>query len=171
MEQKKVETAVFAGGCFWCLEAVFERIPGVLAVESGYCGGSTVRPDYATVSSGGTGHAEAVRIEFDPEKIGYDRLLEYFWKMHDPTTKNRQGADVGEQYRSVVFYADEAQREMAAASIRALQESLADPIVTSVEPLGTFWPAEAEHQEYYRKNPAAPYCRFIIVPKLKKAGF
>lgn len=168
MENKNYKTAILAGGCFWCLEAAFEKVPGVVDVESGYCGGETENPTYDQVCTGMTGHAESVRITFDPEKISYERILELFWKIHDPTTKNRQGADVGEQYRSAIFYLDEEQKRVAEASLRTEQGKLAAPIVTQIVPASRFWAAEDWHQDYYRANPQAPYCRFVIEPKLKK---
>jgi len=168
MENKNYKTAILAGGCFWCLEAAFEKVPGVVDVESGYCGGETENPTYDQVCTGVTGHAESVRITFDPEKISYERILELFWKIHDPTTKNRQGADVGEQYRSAIFYLDEEQKRVAEASLRTEQGKLPAPIVTQIVPASRFWAAEDWHQDYYRANPQAPYCRFVIEPKLKK---
>lgn len=168
MENKNLKTAILAGGCFWCLEAAFEKVTGVIDVQSGYCGGETENPTYDQVCTGMTGHAEAVRITFDPEKISYQRILELFWKIHDPTTKNRQGADVGEQYRSVIFYFDEEQKRVAEASLISEQKKLSAPIVTQIVPAARFWPAEDWHQDYYRANPQAPYCRFVIEPKLKK---
>ena len=168
MENKNYKTAILAGGCFWCLEAAFEKVPGVVDVESGYCGGEAKNPTYDQVCMGMTGHAESVRITFDPEKISYERILSLFWKIHDPTTKNRQGADVGEQYRSVIFYLDDEQKRAAEVSLRAEQEKLSAPIVTQIVPASRFWAAENWHQDYYRANPQAPYCRFVIEPKLKK---
>ena len=164
------ETATLAGGCFWCLEAVFERVEGVLDVRSGYAGGETSAPTYEQVCSGATGHAEAVRIHFDPSVIPYGDLLEIFFAVHDPTTPNRQGADVGTQYRSAIFYESEAQRDTAEATIGALDaESIWDaPIVTEVAPLQAFWPAEEYHREYFRRNPAQPYCQVVVAPKVAK---
>jgi len=162
--------AVLAGGCFWCLEAAFKRLPGVMMVESGYSGGSQADPTYEQVCSGQTGHAEAVRISFDPGEISFLEILDFFWKIHDPTTENRQGADIGEQYRSVIFYLDESQHTLAEDSRNAHQAKLNKKIVTSIEAAGKFWPAEEYHQDYYRHNADAPYCRFVIAPKLKKAG-
>jgi peptide-methionine (S)-S-oxide reductase len=166
------ETAIFGGGCFWCMEAVFERHEGVLDVTSGYAGGTKPLPSYQQVCSGDTGHAEAIRITFDPAKIGYDRLLDIFWEAHDPTTLNRQGGDVGTQYRSVIFYKDEAQKKAAEASKDKLAKSghYANPIVTEIKPAPDFYPAEDYHQDYFRKNPHAGYCAFVIRPKLKKLG-
>lgn len=168
MENKNYKTAILAGGCFWCLEAAFEKVPGVVDVESGYCGGETENPTYDQVCTGMTGHAESVRITFEPEKISYERILSLFWKIHDPTTKNRQGADVGEQYRSVIFYLDEEQKRIAETSLQTEQKKLLVPIVTQIMPASRFWVAEDWHQDYYRANPQAPYCRFVIEPKLKK---
>jgi peptide-methionine (S)-S-oxide reductase len=163
--------AVLAGGCFWCLEAVFEQVPGVSSVISGYTGGATARPSYEEVSSGATGHAEAVAIAFDPAAVSYDELLDYFWKIHDPTTKDRQGADVGTQYRSVIYYVDEAQRATAEASIARETARWPSPIVTELKPAGDFWAAEDYHQDFYRNNPNYGYCAVVIAPKLRKAGF
>lgn len=159
---------VLGGGCFWCVEALYERIDGVRAVVSGYAGGSTPNPSYKAVCSGTTGHAEVVRIDFDPTVVSLSTLLDFFWVAHDPTTLNRQGADVGTQYRSVIFYADEGQRLAALASMEAGQKKWDDPIVTQLVPLTDFYPAETEHQDYFRNNPNAPYCRFVIAPKVKK---
>jgi peptide-methionine (S)-S-oxide reductase len=166
-----VKYAILGGGCFWCLEAVYELVPGVLDVVSGYAGGSTDSPTYAEVCTGETGHAEVVRIAFDPRRIGYDRILEYFWEIHDPTSLNRQGADIGSQYRSVIFYADEGQREIATASMAAAAGNFVRPIVTELLPEPRFWEAESYHQDYFRNNPDAGYCRIVIAPKLRKAGF
>lgn len=160
--------ATFAGGCFWCLEAVFERFEGVHSVTSGYTGGSMEHPSYEQVCSGRTGHAEAVRIEYDPAVVSYERLLEIFWKCHDPTTLNRQGPDVGTQYRSAVFVHGAEQRAQAEASRKKAQGGLARPIVTEVVDAPAFYPAEAYHQDYFRNNPNAAYCRLVIQPKLEK---
>lgn len=161
---------VLGGGCFWCLEAVFEQIDGVLEVESGYAGGRVPNPDYDAVCSGMTGHAEVVRIVFDPARVALERLLDLFWDCHDPTTLNRQGADVGTQYRSIILPADDAQREAAIASRMRAEGKFQDPIVTEIVPLREFWPAEAYHQDYYRGHKAAPYCQMVIGPKLRKMG-
>lgn len=158
------------GGCFWCLEAVFEQIEGVLEVESGYAGGRVPNPDYDAVCSGMTGHAEVVRIVFDPARVPLERLLDLFWECHDPTTMNRQGADVGTQYRSIILPADDAQREAAIASRMRAEGKFQDPIVTEIVPLREFWPAESYHQDYYRGHKAAPYCQMVIGPKLRKMG-
>lgn len=166
----RYEIATFGGGCFWCTEAIFERISGVLKVESGYSGGHISSPDYNMVSSGTTGHAEVVQITFDPEQVSYLELLEIFFKTHDPTTLNRQGADVGTQYRSIVLYHTEKQRELTLQVIKQLESEgiWSDPIVTAVEPFEKFYPAEAYHQEYYENNPNQGYCRLVINPKLDK---
>ena len=162
--------ATFAGGCFWCTEAVFEQVPGVVKVTSGYTGGRVDNPDYEQVCRGGTGHAEAIRIEFDPTKVRYEQLLDVFWKAHDPTQLNRQGNDVGDQYRSAIFVHDEAQRAAAEASLRRVQTALGPrrKVVTVIEPAGVFHEAEGYHQDYYRNNRGAPYCRLLIAPKLEK---
>ncbi len=160
-------TAVLAGGCFWCTEAAFEQLAGVLDVESGYAGGSADTADYTSVCGGGTGHAEAIRISYDPARISYERLLDVFFDAHDPTQLNGQGADIGTQYRSAIFFANEAERAAAENKIRELDKSgrFPRPIVTSLEPLGTFYSAEAYHQDYARKHPGEPYIRFHAVPQ------
>ncbi len=162
--------ATFGAGCFWCAEAVFERIEGVRSVTSGFMGGTKERPTYKEVCRGDTGHAEVVQVVYDPAVVSYEQLLEWFWKMHDPTQLNRQGADVGTQYRSVIFYHSEEQRRVAEASRARLEAAKAydRPIVTRIEPAGTFWPAEDYHQDYFRRNPDAGYCRMVIAPKLEK---
>ena len=167
MEQK-TEFAVLGGGCFWCMEAVFERVPGVIAVVNGYSGGQVANPTYEQVCSHTTGHAEAVQIEFDPAKVSYEHLLEVFWDAHDPTSLNRQGADEGPQYRSVIFYANEAQKAAAEKSKAAAQTQLSRPIVTEIVPLEKFWPAEDYHQHYFAKHPNQGYCAFVIRPKVAK---
>lgn len=164
------EVAILAGGCFWCLEAAYELLPGVEDVVSGYIGGSVPRPSYEIVSMDVTGHAEAVRIVFDPSVITYDELLDIFWKIHDPTTLNYQGYDVGSQYRSAIYHVTEAQRTAAEKSIRTQQSNWKDPIVTELVPAGDFWIAEEYHQDFYRLNPEYGYCVAVISPKLKKAG-
>ena len=168
--KENYEVATFGGGCFWCTEAIFERVRGVINVESGYSGGHTVNPDYRMVSSGSTGHAEVVQVTFDPEVVSFLELLEIFFKTHDPTTLNRQGADVGTQYRSIVLYHTEQQRELTLRTIKLLDSEgiWKDPIVTAVEPFERFYPAEAYHQEYYENNPNQGYCRLVINPKLSK---
>ena len=166
----KFEVATFGGGCFWCVEAIFERVSGVHQVESGYSGGHVSNPDYKMVTSGNSGHAEVVQITFDPEVISYLELLEIFFKTHDPTTLNRQGADVGTQYRSIVLFHNEAQHKLAEEIIQELDsgEIWNNPIVTVVEPFEQFYNAEAYHQEYYENNPNQGYCRLVINPKVEK---
>jgi len=164
--------ATFGAGCFWCLEALLRRVEGVSEAISGYMGGAAEDASYEQVCAGGTGHVEVVQARFDPERVSYDELLELFWKAHDPTTLNRQGADVGEQYRSVIFYHDHAQKAAAERS-RDRQEASGvhpAPIVTAIEPASAFHPAEPYHQRYYENNPSAAYCRFVIDPKLAKLG-
>ncbi len=160
--------ATFGAGCFWCVEAVLEQLPGVLDVRSGYMGGSVASPTYEAVCAGTTGHAEVVRVTFDPGRISYQDLLGWFWRLHDPTTLNRQGADVGTQYRSAIFVHDDEQRRIAEASKAAAQALFAVPIVTEITAAGQFWEAEAYHQDYFRNNPNQGYCRAVIAPKLKK---
>jgi peptide-methionine (S)-S-oxide reductase len=162
--------AVFGGGCFWCTEAVFTALKGVLSVMPGYSGGHVVDPTYEQVSGGGTGHAEVIRFEYDPSVIRYESLLNVFFATHDPTTVNRQGNDIGPQYRSVIFYADTAQKEAAERFIAELNSSdeKGAPIVTTVEPLGAFYPAEDYHRQYYEHHKDASYCQLVINPKLEK---
>jgi peptide-methionine (S)-S-oxide reductase len=164
------ETAVFGGGCFWCLEAVFQRLPGIKSVESGYMGGHVENPTYKQVCTGTTGHAEVVRVTFDPGQISYRDLLDVFFAIHDPTTLNRQGNDVGTQYRSVIFYNSEEQRRLAEEMIADLGSAreFPDRIVTAVEPATKLFLAEGYHQNYFNENSEQPYCRFIIAPKLEK---
>ena len=166
----KTEFAVFGGGCFWCTEAVFELLDGVTAVLPGFAGGNVPNPTYAQVCTGRTGHAEVSRIDFDPARISYGELLEVFFSTHDPTTLNRQGADVGTEYRSAIFYASAAQQRAAEGFIAELTEAKVFdvPIVTEVQLLEAFYPAEDYHREYYRNNAYAPYCQFVIRPKLAK---
>jgi peptide-methionine (S)-S-oxide reductase len=166
----RTEIATLGGGCFWCLEAVFERVPGVVSVTSGYAGGSVPNPTYEQVCEGNTGHAEVVQIEYDPARVTYEQILDLFWQAHDPTTANRQGADVGTQYRSIILYHSEAQRVAAEKSVAALSTvgTYTSPNLTEIVPLKSFFKAEAYHQDYFRKNPHAPYCAFVIAPKLKK---
>jgi peptide-methionine (S)-S-oxide reductase len=166
--ESKTEIAVFAGGCFWCTEAVFERLKGVISVMPGYTGGTVPNPSYEQVCTGRTGHAEGIRVEFDPGKISYDDLLAVFFATHDPTSLNRQGADVGIEYRSAIFYTSEEQKRAAEAYIKALDEQLPRKIVTEVVPLKEFYEAEDYHQQYYNNNAFAPYCQFVIEPKLHK---
>ena len=162
--------ATFGGGCFWCTEAVFLRLKGVVSVASGYAGGTVVNPTYEQVSSGETGHAEVIQVRFDPAQVKYEQLLEVFFKTHDPTTLNRQGADVGTQYRSVIFTHDDAQKKTAEEVKAALDAAKAfdRPIVTEITPYKAFYPAEDYHQGYYDANPRAGYCRVVIAPKLEK---
>jgi len=171
LENKGFEAATLGGGCFWCLEAVFEQLRGVERVESGYAGGSVPNPGYKAVCSGTTGHAEVVQITFDPTVISYRELLEVFFAVHDPTTLNRQGHDVGTQYRSVVFTHTPEQQATTAAVITELtaQQVWSNPIVTQVVPAVTFWKAEAYHQGYFRNNPTQPYCQLVVNEKVAKA--
>jgi peptide-methionine (S)-S-oxide reductase len=162
------ELATLGGGCFWCLEAIYQDVIGVSKASNGYAGGVTENPSYEQVCSGRTGHAEVVQIEYDPDVISYEDLLTIFWRIHDPTTLNRQGADVGTQYRSIILTHDETQQAIAQRSLAAAKELYADPIVTEIEPLDTFYPAEVYHDDYYRRNPNQPYCRAVIDPKVRK---
>lgn len=165
-----MKTAIFGGGCFWCTEAVFQMLKGVSKVESGYAGGTAESPSYEQVSGGKTGHAEVIRVTYDPAVISYDDLLTVFFGSHDPTTPNRQGADVGEQYRSVILYESDEEKTEAEKKIKEIQESLTDGtrVVTQLVKLGTFFPAESYHQNYYKANTSAPYCQLVIEPKLEK---
>ncbi len=165
-----VSEATLGGGCFWCLEAVYQRVRGVEDVVSGYAGGHAEEPTYREVCSGSTGHAEVVRLRFDPEVVSYRDLLEIFFTIHDPTTRDRQGADVGPQYRSIVLPHDDEQRRVAEEVMEALEEEgvFDDPLVTEVEPLETFYPAEDHHQDYFSKNPDQPYCQAVVAPKVAK---
>jgi peptide-methionine (S)-S-oxide reductase len=162
--------ATLGGGCFWCLEAVFEEMEGVKSVVSGYAGGTVQNPSYDDVCSGTTGHAEVVRIEFDPNAVGFEKILDVFFTIHDPTTMDRQGADVGSQYRSVILYHDERQKEIAEKKISTLEASrkFGRPIVTQVVPLREFYEAEKYHQDYFKKNPHAGYCQAVVAPKVIK---
>lgn len=166
----KKAIATFGNGCFWCTEAIFRMVDGVIEVNSGYSGGHTPNPDYESVCSGTTGHAECIQVIFDPGKLSYDRLLEIFWNTHDPTTLNRQGNDIGTQYRSVVFYHDDLQYQEALSMMKKLEASgiIKNPIVTTLEPFKQFYPAESYHQDYYRLNDRAPYCQYVIRPKVEK---
>lgn len=165
---KKSEIALLGGGCFWCIEAVYRRVKGVKSALSGYAGGEMDNPDYRSVCSGTTGHAEVVEVTFDPDIISYEAILEIFWVIHDPTTLNRQGADVGTQYRSVIYYRNEAQKATAEAAIAKAQAAFDDPIVTELSPSPVFYPAEAYHQNYYDLNPGQGYCQAVIAPKVQK---
>lgn len=164
---KKIETAILGGGCFWCLEAAFNLIDGIVAVESGYSGGSVASPTYEQVCSDNTGHAEVVKVYFDSDKIKYKDVLDIFWAIHDPTTINRQGNDVGEQYRSVIFYTDLNQRTLAEESKKQVAKLWPGNVVTEIKPLEKFYKAEDYHQSYYERNPSQAYCQIIINPKLK----
>ena len=166
----QLNTATLASGCFWCTEAIFDRLKGVTSVVSGYAASQVENPSYEAVCSGRTGAAEAVQITYDPSVISYDKLLEIFWHVHDPTTLNRQGNDIGTQYRSAIFYHDEEQHRTALASKEALEKSGAykKPIVTEITPFTNFYPAEDYHKEYYDRNRYQPYCMFVIDPKVQK---
>ncbi|MEJ2468291.1 MAG: peptide-methionine (S)-S-oxide reductase MsrA [Campylobacterales bacterium] len=164
----KEEKALLGGGCFWCIEAVYRRVKGVISAVSGYAGGDMPEPDYRSVCSGTTGHAEVVEITFDPSVISFEEILDIFWEIHDPTTPNRQGADTGTQYRSVIFYRDEKQKAAAEASIAKAQSNFSDPIVTELSPAPVFYPAEVYHQNYYNLNADQGYCQVVIAPKLQK---
>jgi peptide-methionine (S)-S-oxide reductase len=167
---KMTQTTTLAGGCFWCLEAVFDDLKGVLSVESGYSGGQVENPSYKAVCTGTTGHAEVVRIEFDPQEISFADLLRVFFSIHDPTTLNRQGADVGTQYRSAIFCHDLAQKQTADEIIREMSDAQLwpKPIVTEVSMLVNYYPAEDYHQEYFANNPGQPYCAAVVAPKVAK---
>ncbi len=162
------EVATLGAGCFWCVEAVYDQLDGVHSAVSGYMGGTVANPTYEAICTGTTGHAEVVQVVFDPEKISYEKILSWFWQLHDPTTLNRQGADVGTQYRSAIFYHSEDQKKIAEASKKAHQPDFEDPIVTEITEASTFYPAEKYHQEYYFQNKSAGYCRMVIQPKLMK---
>lgn len=164
-----VETALLGGGCFWCLEAVFEQLKGVQQVRSGYAGGAIANPTYKAVCSGNTGHAEVVQIRFQPSRLSYAELLSVFFTIHDPTTLNRQGNDIGTQYRSVIFYLDETQREAAKQVINEQQNHWADAIVTECLLAPTFYPAEDYHQHYFAMHGHEPYCSLVVAPKVAKA--
>jgi peptide-methionine (S)-S-oxide reductase len=168
--ENKTEVAVFGGGCFWCTEAVFSQLRGVKSVLPGYAGGHAKNPTYKQVCSETTGHAEVSRVQFDPEQITFQDLLEVFFATHDPTTLNRQGADRGTRYRSVILYANDAQKEQAEACIQELDRSgtLGNPVVTQLAPLGEFYQAEAEHLQFYEENPESMYCQVVISPKVAK---
>jgi len=170
MAEMAKEIATLAGGCFWCLEAVFDELKGVESVESGYMGGPTANPTYEAVCSGETGHAEVVRITFDPRQVSFKEILEVFFVIHDPTTLNRQGNDVGTQYRSAVFYHSPEQKVTAEHAVASLADSRIydDPIVTAIVPASSFHVAEDYHQEYFRRNPAQPYCAYVVRPKVAK---
>jgi peptide-methionine (S)-S-oxide reductase len=166
----QLETAILAGGCFWCTEATLQKLKGVTSIEPGYAASKVANPTYEQVCSGRTGATEAIRITFDPAIISYDKLLEIFWHVHDPTTLNRQGNDVGTQYRSGIYYQNEEQKQTALASKEALEKSKAykNPVVTEIEPFSNFYPAEDYHKNYYEQNRFQPYCMFVIDPKVRK---
>jgi peptide-methionine (S)-S-oxide reductase len=168
MNQGHTETAVFGGGCFWCLDAQFRLVPGVEKVTSGYAGGKTPNPTYEQVCSDQTGHAEVIQVEFDPTKVSYEDLLRKFFKAHDPTTLNRQGADVGTQYRSIILYTNDAQKMTAEKVKGEVQSEWPHPIVTEIVPLTHFYAAEDYHQDYFSKNPTQGYCRLVVAPKVEK---
>ncbi|MCR9247201.1 MAG: peptide-methionine (S)-S-oxide reductase MsrA [bacterium] len=169
-QPKTLETATFAGGCFWCIEAVLDRLEGVVDVESGYMGGNIDNPTYKQICTGTTNHAEVVQCKFDPSLVSFEQLVGYFFVMHDPTTLNRQGNDFGTQYRSAIFYHSDAQRQTAEAIIKKIQPKFDDRIVTEVTQASKFWPAEGYHQDYWEKNPSDRYCNAFIPSKLKKLG-
>ena len=168
MNTNQIESATFGGGCFWCMEAVYERLPGVLSVTSGYAGGHTANPTYHEVCGGATGHAEVTQIKFDATKISYAQLLDVFWQAHDPTTLNRQGNDEGTQYRSIILFHDEQQQLTAEKSKLAAQANFFKPIVTEIVPLPKFYSAEDYHQGYFDAHGHEPYCQLVIAPKLEK---
>ncbi len=169
-EAQNKEVATLGAGCFWCVEAVYDQLNGVVSVESGYSGGHSENPDYKEVCTGETGHAEVCQITFDPEVISFGEILTVFWSVHNPTTLNRQGADVGTQYRSVVFYHNEKQKEITEQQIKLINEQklYADPIVTEITPYSKFYQAEDYHQEYFENNPNNSYCRMVVGPKVEK---
>ena len=170
IQSQKTELATFGAGCFWCVEAIYQRVSGVMDIESGYAGGHVINPTYKQVTTGRTGHAEVVRITFRPDIISFEELLEVFWHTHDPTTLNRQGADVGTQYRSAIFYHNEEQKQIAEASLKKTDESdlWDDPIVTEITELSNYSTAEDYHQNYFNNNPNAGYCSIVIAPKVQK---
>jgi len=168
--QSKTESLVLGGGCFWCTEAAYEMLPGVTGVFSGYAGGKEPNPTYEQICAHATGHAEVIRIDFDPAKVSLERLLEYFWKVHNPTQVGGQGNDRGPQYRSIILFANPAQKAAAEKSLAAAAAVFRDPITTEIGPLEKFWPAEEYHQDYFARNPTAGYCQFVIAPKIQKLG-
>jgi peptide-methionine (S)-S-oxide reductase len=168
MNTNQTEIATFGGGCFWCVEAVYKMIPGVKSLTSGFAGGHTENPTYRQVCNGDTGHAEVIQIEFDPQQVSYAKLVDYFWDAHDPTTLNRQGADEGTQYRSIILYSSEKQKLLAEKSKLEAQKKFKSPIVTEIVPLKKFYKAEAYHQDYFANNPEQPYCQVVIKPKVEK---
>jgi peptide-methionine (S)-S-oxide reductase len=166
--EPKWEKATFGGGCFWCLEAVFEDLKGVKSVTSGYAGGTTANPTYEAVCSGTSGHAEVIQVEFDPQVLPYSELMKIFFSMHDPTTLNRQGADRGTQYRSIIFYSSPAHKQLSETARQVAQKDWQSPIVTEIVPLSKFYPAEEYHQGYFKQNVKKPYCSAVIAPKVEK---
>ena len=164
------ETVVLGGGCFWCIEAVYDKVPGILSAVSGYAGGKTVNPSYEQVCAGGTGHAEVVKVEFDPSVISLQEVFALFFRAHDPTTLNRQGADIGTQYRSIILYNAPEQKTAAEEAVKQARRKYSEPLVTEIKSLDSFFVAEEYHQHYYEKNPKGGYCRFVIRPKLTKLG-
>lgn len=168
MTESKTQLATLGGGCFWCLEAAYQEVAGIASVTSGYTGGTMPEPTYRQVATGVTGHAEVVQLEFDPAVIAFTDILDIFWVLHDPTTLNRQGNDIGTEYRSMILYHDETQEAEAKHSIAQAQKVWSDPIVTEIAPLYRFWPAEPEHHNYFRNHPEQAYCQIIINPKLQK---
>lgn len=170
MDSLQNEEAIFGAGCFWCVEAIFQRVPGVVKIESGYSGGTTENPTYKEVCTGATGHAEVIKLNYDPKQVSYETLLSVFWQTHDPTTLNRQGGDEGTQYRSAIFYKNDAQKASAERLKAELDKSGAftNPIVTEISPLINYYPAEDYHQNYYNQNSEQSYCQFVIAPKLEK---
>lgn len=169
-EAVQVQTATLGGGCFWCIEAVYRRIDGVESAKSGYAGGQVPNPSYEAVCTGQTGHAEVVQVTFDPSVVSYESILDVFFQAHDPTTRNRQGADVGPQYRSIIFYHSDEQKRVAERTVKAVAETLGKPVVTQIEPATEFYEAEQYHDQYFDRNPNAGYCRVVIQPKLRKMG-
>ncbi len=167
-ESSRIEQATVGGGCFWCVEAMYQSVPGVISVVSGYAGGSVVDPTYEEVCTGRTGHAEVVQITFDPAMVSYRKIIDLFWKAHDPTSLNRQGADAGTQYRSIILFENDDQRRAADESKEAAAADFPSPIVTEIVPLTVFYPAEAHHQDFYNRNPNHPYNRAVTAPKVEK---
>ncbi len=166
--ESKIESLVIGGGCFWCTEAAYELLPGVKGAESGYAGGKEPNPTYEQICAKTTGHAEVIRIDYDPAQVSLERLLEYFWHVHNPTQVGGQGNDHGPQYRSIILYANEAQKIAAEKSRAEAAKTFRDPITTEIVPLTKFWPAEKYHQDYFARNPNAGYCAYVIAPKIKK---
>lgn len=168
MNAAEQKTAVVGGGCFWCTEALYQTVPGITSVTSGYAGGTVDNPTYDEVCSGRTGHAEVIQIAYDPAKVDYAKIIDLFWEAHNPTTLNRQGADTGTQYRSIILYQTDEEKQIAEKSRAAAQAKFKDPIVTEIVPLTKFYPAEEHHQDFYKNNPSNPYNRAVIAPKLEK---